>query len=204
MKLLLATHNPAKIKELTKGLRGLRDIQLLSLKDSHIADEPDETGTTFAENSVLKAKYYAHLAKMPVIADDGGIAIDVLDGEPGVRSKMWLGRSTTDKELIEYALTRLQNVPREKRTARMELVLTFYDPKANVVFAEKGGIEGRVAEKITSNFSPGFPFRALFIVNKYNKYYDELTDDEHHHINHRLQALNRLIPKITNYFARMK
>ncbi len=200
MNLLLATHNPAKIKELTKGLRKLINIQLLSLKDTHIIDEPKETGKTFAENSLLKAKYYAHRAKMPVIADDGGMVIDVLNGEPGVRSKMWLGRPAADKEFIEYTLTRLKDVPPEKRTARMEVVLTFYNPKTNHIFSEKGVIEGRIAEKVTTNFTPGFPFRALFIVSKYNKYYDELTDDEHHHINHRLQALKRLIPKIRNYF----
>lgn len=200
-RILLGTHNIAKIKELTHGLKPLIDkgIKIVTLNDLNINEEPKETGNTIEENSLLKAKFYARISNLPTIADDGGIFIDALNGEPGIKSNRWLGEKSTDRELIEYTLKKLKGIPFENRTARFTIRLTFYDPLNKKSFSKLGHIEGYIAEKTTSNWSPGFPYRALFIVKKFNKYYDELTEKEHTQVNHRLIAINRLIKNLEKY-----
>src|SRR4051812_15283266 len=124
-KLLIATHNPAKVAELSKGIKHyLNNVEIISLKELHISDEPEEIGKTFIENSRLKAEYYGNLAKLPAIADDGGLTIDALNGEPGIQSKRWLGRDATDQELIDYTLQKMKHIPSNKRTAQFKIALT--------------------------------------------------------------------------------
>jgi XTP/dITP diphosphohydrolase len=201
MKILLATHNPAKLTELTKAFTPLPESQitLISLKDLHIDLEPAETGKTFEDNSLLKAKYYAKITNLPTIGDDGGIAIGHLNGEPGVKSKRWLGRDATDEELIDYTLSQLQGVPRKMRGASMVLTLTFFDPATGTVLTETESIKGHIAESPSPRRTHGFPFRSLFIVDAYGKFYDELTLEEHAKINHRMKAAARLSTKLQNF-----
>src|SRR3989344_5109954 len=91
--LLIATHNTAKLKELKLGLRDLekQGVKIITLNDLKISKNPEETGKTFRENAILKAKFYADLTNLPTIADDGGIIIPLLNNEPGVKSRRWLG-----------------------------------------------------------------------------------------------------------------
>ncbi len=201
-RLLLATHNPAKVHELKIGLKPLEKagIEFVSLADLGIKDQPEETGTTFEENALLKAEFYANLARLPVVADDGGIAIESLDGEPGVKSRMWLGREASDEELINYTLKRLQGYPKAKRKAYFETCVLFYDPKTQASFFEKERLYGYITDKTSPKRIKGYPFRSLFIVlDLNNKYYDELTQEEHAKINHRLKAVKRLMQKIKPY-----
>lgn len=201
MKLLIATHNQAKLKEIRFALKSLtkQDIELISLKDLKIKREPKEDGKTFAENSLLKAKFYSKLSGYPTIADDGGLTIDILRGEPGVHSRRWLGYEGTDQELIRHALHRLKGVPKKKRQAQLQTCITFYDPHKNKVLSDTESIKGIIADKSSQKATNGYPYRALFIVKKYNKYYDELTDTEHTKINHRFKLLKRLSKKISSY-----
>lgn len=197
-KLLIATHNNAKLGELLMGVETLKNkgVEILSLNDLHVAEDPEETGMTFEENSVLKARFYGDLTGLPTIADDGGLRIDILGGEPGVKSKRWMGRDATDKELMAYALERLKDVPDEKRTAALQTTLTLYVPETGRTWSESEFIRGHIARKASGNPTDGYPYRALFIVREFGKYYDELTPGEHHRINHRLKALARLVKKI--------
>lgn len=197
-KLLVATHNPAKIAELSQFLQPLleQDIELVSLADLNITDEPEETGTTIEENAILKAKYYAEISNLPALADDGGFEIDALNGEPGVKSNMWLGYKATDRELIDHTLKRMKDVPADKRQARLILCLCYFNPNNQTCAIVQSSIDGYVAEKETSHFVPGFPFRALHLVKPFNKYYDELTPEEHEQGNHRRQAVRQIIPQI--------
>lgn len=201
MKLLIATHNQAKLKEICFALRSLTEqgIDLLSLKDLKIKREPKENGKTFSENSLIKAKFYAELSSYPTIADDGGLTIDILHGEPGVHSRRWLGYESTDQELIRYALHRLKGVPKKRRQAKLQTCITFYDPHKNKVLSDTESVRGEIADKSSQKATDGYPYRALFIVKKYNKYYDELTDTEHAKINHRFRLLKRLSKKISSY-----
>jgi XTP/dITP diphosphohydrolase len=200
MKLLIATTNPAKVTELKKYLEPLfhQGRKIVSLKDlNHDIEEPEETGTTLEENAELKARYYAEQTGLPALADDGGFEIDILNGEPGVKSNRWLGYKASDEELIAYTLKRLQGVPFKDRTARGALVLCYYNPQTGTLHRVREGIEGYMAEETSGRIIPGFPYRALFKVKAFgNKYYDELTEDEHNAINHRKKAVEQIIPLI--------
>lgn len=201
MKILIATHNPGKLEELRKALLPLErnDHQIVSLKELSIDSEPEETGTTFQENSLLKAKYYAKRSGIPTIADDGGLGINMLNGEPGVTSRRWKGYDATDEELIQYTLEKLKPYQGNNRSAYLQTCITFYDPKNQTAFSETEKIDGFIADKASNKRIEGYPFRALFIVKKFNKYYDELTGKEHEEINHRLKAAKRLAKKMGSY-----
>lgn len=202
MKLLLATHNPGKLGEMKQGLTALvkKGWQLLSLTDLQISKEPKETGQTFQDNAQLKAYYYANLAQMPVIADDGGFVIPYLNGEPGVRSARWLGENSDEAKLVEYTLLKLKNARGHQRVAYLELVMCFFDPAKNLTLFENEKIKGKVANKPTAKRLPGFPYRSLLIVDRFNKYYDELTEPEHHQVNHRFLALEKLQKQLLKYY----
>ena len=100
MKILLATHNPAKISSYKSKLSDL-GIDFVTLGDLGITDKFEENKSTFEENAKEKALYHYRLTKMPTIADDGGFEIDFLNGEPGVKSRRWLGYEATDEEIFE-------------------------------------------------------------------------------------------------------
>jgi XTP/dITP diphosphohydrolase len=202
-RLLIATHNPAKLEELKFGLKELeiQGIKLISLNDVRIEEEPEETGKTFQGNSELKARFYAKLTGLPTIADDGGLIIPYLNGGPGVKSRRWPGYEASDKELIDYTLLHLKGLKKSDRIAYLETCVTFFmpgHPKGDQIIFEQEKIKGHIAEKPTGRPTNGYPFRALFIVDEFNKYYDELTEAEHDKINHRYRALKKLTIKIKN------
>lgn len=211
-KLLLATTNKAKQEEITLGLQPLieKGVTIVSLNDYPHFEEPEETGATFVENAKLKAKYYAEKIGLPALADDGGLMIDALGGEPGVKSRRWPGYAATDLELIHYALNKMKTIPDTKRTAELRTCLCFYTPHnipslrgvskgRGVYICEQESIEGSITQKPLTMETNGYPYRALFKVTKYNKFYDELTPEEHDAINHRLLALKRLLHQIEKY-----
>jgi len=198
-KILIASTNPGKIAEIKTGLQILKDkgVDILILSDVIVGkDQPEETGKTFQENAMIKAKFYAQLTGLPVLADDGGLVIPYLNNEPGVRSKRWLGYDADDEELIQFTLYNLRGCTGTKRIAFLETCLCFYDPKTGKTIFEKEKIAGHISEEPTKKRVAGFPYRALLIVDKYNKFYDELTKEEHKQVNHRLIALKRLTKKI--------
>lgn len=199
-KILIATTNCAKLKEIKQGLTPLEKlgIKILNLNDLTINKKPKETGKTFKENAKLKAKFYAKLTKLPTIADDGGLIIPFLNNQPGVKSRRWLGYEASDEELINFTLKKLKNLPFEKRKAYLETCVCFYHPQKKLFLYQQEKIEGYIAKKPSPRRIEGYPFRALFIVKKFNKYYDELTEEEHEEINHRLKAVKKLINLLTD------
>ena len=197
-KILIATHNQGKLEELKMGLGELekKGIKIFTLTDVGVEKDPEETGKTFQENAVLKARYYGTLTNLPTIADDGGLIIPFLNNEPGIKSKRWMEREATDLELIGHTLHNLRGCTGKKRIAYLQTCLCFYDPRTEQTLTEQEKIKGHISEKAGNRPTNGYPYRALFIVEKYNKYYDQLTEDEHHEVNHRLIALKRLTKKI--------
>ncbi len=198
MKLLIATHNPAKKRELGEGFVSLipSGVKFLSLDDLRIKNDPKETGKTFLENARLKAHYFAKLSNLPTVADDGGIEIDALAGKPGVHSKRWLGRDATDKEMIDYTMQQLRDIPVQKRTAQFTVCLYYYNPLTGFETSVTEYIKGHISSVASDLARKGFPYRAVFIVDTYNKYYDELSGEEHAAVNHRLKAVKKLTPFI--------
>ncbi|MBI3620385.1 hypothetical protein HY214_04575 [Candidatus Roizmanbacteria bacterium] len=196
--LVIATKNSAKFTEISRAINRLeRDkVRLLSLNDFPRVEEPVETGKTFKDNAFLKAKHYAELTGAPCLSDDAGLSIDILNGEPGVRSRRWPGHEASDQELIDFTLQKLKGVPRKKRSAKLQLCLCFYDPQTKIALFEEAATGGYIAEKPLSNFTPGYPFRAVFIVDRFHKYYQRLTPEEHELVNHRFLAATKLAKKI--------
>lgn len=201
--LLIATTNKAKLEELKLGLKELekQGIKILTLNDVLVEKTPEETGKTFCENAQIKAMFYGEVTGLPTLADDGGLIIPSLNNEPGVKSRRWLGYEASDEELISYTLKRLKNYNLQKRKAYLQTCICFYIPKSpeGIIICQQEKIKGYIAQKPSGKATIGYPFRALFIVEKYNKYYDELTEEEHNKINHRLKALKKLVKKIKIY-----
>ncbi len=199
MKLLIATTNPGKLTEIKRFLAGL-PIELVGLKDVGIVDVVEETGSTFEENAILKAKYYCQKSGLPTLADDGGFEIDALDGQPGVKSHRWIhrDREDTDEELIAYTLEKMKDLPREKRGAQLRLVLALIFPDGRQYTVEEK-TRGIVAEKPSDHRTSGFPYRSLLFLSEINKYYDHnlLIPEETERFNHRKRALDKLKPILT-------
>ena len=202
MKLLIATKNPGKAREMKMFLGDGFDIVCLA----DLTDSPDieENGNTFEENALLKAKFYFDWSGIQSIADDAGLEIDYLNGEPGVKSRRWPGYEATDEELIEMALKKLVGVPQEKRTARLRTVGTYYDGKNTI--SRTAAIEGYIVTEYSGNCEKGYPFRSIFWVPKFsakggsasggNKLYQDLTHEEHEQINHRKVVYGQLAADI--------
>ena len=197
-KLLIATTNPGKLAEIRGFLSDL-PLELVSLADVGITEKVEETGATFEENAILKATYYAKKSGLPTIADDGGLEIDALAGQPGVKSHRWIhgDRDDSDEELIQYALDRLKDVEEGKRGAQLRLVLALVLPSGEVFTAEEK-IRGIVPQKASDFRHIGFPYRSLLFLPEIGKYYnhDELTATETETYNHRKIALDILKPII--------
>lgn len=204
-KLLVATSNPAKLAEIRKILSDL-PITCVSLSDLGITHVVEETGETFEENAVKKAREYAELSHLPTLADDGGLEIDALGGAPGVHSHRWVheDREDTDEELIQYAIEKMKNVPQRERGAQLRLVLAFVTPDREEALTSEGAIRGIIAEKPSSYRRQGFPYRSLLYLPEIGKFYnhDELTPEEDDAYNHRKRALEKLKPEITEYFSK--
>ena len=198
-KLLIATTNPGKLAEIKQFLSDL-PLELVGLSDVGITDHPEETGISFQENAILKAKYYAEKSKLPTLADDGGLEIDALNGEPGVKSHRWIhsDREDTDEELIKYTLDRMKDIVDTNRGAQLRLVLALVLPSSEV-FTSEEKVRGIIPREASKTRFPGFPYRSLLFLPEINKYYnhDELTVTETETYNHRKKALEILKPILT-------
>jgi len=196
--LLVATHNEGKLKEISSIIEKLypKRFNLFSLNDKSITSEPVENGKNFCENSLIKAKYYAKIAQIPVIVDDAGLEINALHGEPGIHSRRWPGHKATDEELIYYALKKMANIPTEKRGAQLTTCLSYFDPDSHILIQRSMSIKGIISKKASEKRYPGYPYKSLFIVSAYKKFYGELTEQEHKEINHRHIALSLIFKKV--------
>lgn len=198
-KLLIATTNPGKILEYKILLSGL-EINLTSLKEEVIALDIEEDGKTFEENAIKKAKEYRAISNLPVLADDGGLEIDYLNGEPGVLSRRWPGYEASDQELIAMTLTKLAGVEWDKRKARLKVVIALAFPNDNKIYTSEGVKEGYIRKNPLGS-TPGYPFRSLFYLPELGKTYSEIPMEEEAKIAHRAEALKKLLPILKNKLA---
>jgi len=165
------------------------------LDDLNIHEHPEETGKTFEENAVIKAKFYHEKAGMPVLADDGGIEIDYLNGEPGVKSRRWPGYEATDEELVAMTFKKLKGIPREKRGAQLRAVIAVAFGKNNIHTTE-GVWRGSIVEERSkmARLIPGYPFRSVFWIPETQTVLGELPFEEEVRIGHRRKAIERALP----------
>lgn len=199
--LLIATTNPGKLAEISKFLSDL-PIRLIGLIEAGIHERVEETGSTFKENAITKAKFYAKKSGLPTLADDGGLEIDALGGEPGVKSHRWVheDREDSDEDLIQYTLKRMRGLPRARRGAQLRAVLALALPNGEVHTAE-GVIRGVIPVKPSATRIAGFPYRSLLYLPQINKFYntDDLSPQENDYYNHRKKALAELKPIIKKF-----
>ncbi len=204
MKLLIATTNPGKLTEIRRFLSDL-PVELVSLDDVGIKERVEETGKTFEENAILKAKFYAEKSNLPTIGDDGGFEIDAFRGEPGIKSHRWIhgDREDTDEELIEYTFKRMRGLPSSKRGAQLRAVLALALPDGEVHTAT-AATHGLVPESPSGDRVPGFPYRSILFIPEIGKFYnhDKLTRDETERYNHRKRALDQLKPIIRSLLTK--
>lgn len=191
MDVIIASNNQGKIKEFKK-LFSCLDINVLSLSDINLNIEIDETGKTFLENALIKAKTIHDITSMPVIADDSGLEVYALDNKPGVYSARFFKNGATDEENNCFLLKQLENI--EDRRARFVCVIVFYNDKKMQFYCE-GICEGEISK--TFNGENGFGYDPLFLVNK--KSYAQMNVDEKNEISHRGKAFKILKNKIVEF-----
>lgn len=193
-KILVATTNPGKKAELSAMLDA--DVQWVSLADFENVAEIVEDGATFAENARKKALGYAKTTGLWTLADDSGLVIDALGGEPGVKSARFCGEKLSDRKLLDYknmakVLELLKDVPTEKRTARFICRLCLASPQ-KVLIETEGILEGIIAKKeIGTN---GFGYDPIFFVQSLDKTVAQLSREEKNAISHRGNAIRDLKP----------
>lgn len=185
-KLLIATHNPGKLREFAELLRGL-PYDLVTLADLSIQEDVEESGATIAENARLKAASYSQQSGILTLADDSGLEVDALGGDPGVRSKRYAGPNKSDAERNAYLLSLLKDVPPGKRTARFRCVIAISAPDGEVRYSD-GTCEGEIA--FDSRGTNGFGYDPIFIVSGRGMRMAELPEEEKNRISHRARAAN--------------
>ena len=164
-KLLLATNNKAKVREYQSLLRGI-PYELVTLAEQGITTEVDEVGETLEENARLKATALAAESRLLSLADDSGLEVDALGGEPGPLSARYAGEGASDKERISYLLTRLKDVPGEERTARFRCVIAIAAPDETVELCS-GECRGLIT--LAPRGSHGFGYDPVFYLPELDK-----------------------------------
>ena len=192
MKLVLASKNPKKLKEMNEILSAL-GIEVCLQADVGVDIDVEETGTTFEENSLLKAKAVMEASGLPAIADDSGLCVDALNGAPGVYSARYGGEGLDDVGRYRLLLENMRGMP---RAAKFVSVITCCFPNGDVI-TSRGECLGTIA------FAPqgegGFGYDPIFFVPKLKKTFAQLTAEEKNAISHRGKALEAFRTELENY-----
>lgn len=186
MRLLIGTNNAGKVEEVRECIAHL-PIELVTPDHVGITGKPEESGTTFAENALLKARYFFRQALHPTVADDSGILVNALPGELGVSTRRWgLGPDVSDEEWIAYFLKRMQGIV--DRRATFHSVIAFIDGEGREQFFD-GRCDGVITDTIETASLPGLPFDGCFRPEGYPCVFGALSVQEKNKISHRGRAL---------------
>jgi len=192
-KLVLASRNPGKLRELSALLDESR-YKIIPQADFNVP-EVAETGTTFVENAIIKARHAAQYSGLAALADDSGIVVDALNGEPGVRSARFSGSDASDESNNILLVEKLRSVPEAQRSARYQAVIVYMrnaaDPSPIIC---EGSWEGIIV--LEAKGSGGFGYDPYFYLPDYGCTSAELSADEKNRISHRGQALRLLLEKL--------
>lgn len=192
-KLVLASRNPGKLRELSALLDESR-YKIIPQADFNVP-EVAETGTTFVENAIIKARHAAQYTGLAALADDSGIVIDALNGEPGVHSARFSGSDASDESNNILLVEKLRSVPEAQRSARYQAVIVYMrnaaDPSPIIC---EGSWEGIIV--LEAKGSGGFGYDPYFYLPDYGCTSAELSADEKNRISHRGQALRLLLEKL--------
>jgi len=187
MKFVLATANPGKVKEMSDILSAF-EFDFVTRNELGIDMEVEETGCTFLENALLKAQALCEATGLPAIADDSGLMVEALDGQPGVYSSSFGGTELSDTERCAYLLSKLQN--REQRRAKFVCTIVCYFPDATYIVSQ-GECPGEIIEILRGE--NGFGYDPVFLVDGLSKTMAELSATEKNAISHRGKALEKFV-----------
>lgn len=193
--LLIATNNAGKLSEL-RNILGELPINLLTLSDLEIVEDIAETGNTFEENAAIKAAGFARLAKLPTLADDSGLAIDSLDGRPGIFSARYAGENASDEDRIRKVLSEMEAA--QTRTARFVSATALSDADGNIIASVEGTCEGTIIDEPRG--ASGFGYDPIFLPDGFDKTFAELDAETKNRISHRGNALSKIIPFLRGFF----
>jgi XTP/dITP diphosphohydrolase len=188
--LLLATNNSKKLQEIRLILGEDFHGKIYAAGDFAQVNEPEETGSTFAENARLKAEHYARATRLPALADDSGLVVDALGGRPGVYSARY---APTDGEKITRLLEEMKSVPEGERSARFVCALCLSLPDGRFIEVE-GTLEGSIGDAPTGNM--GFGYDPVFVVASGEQTLAELEPGVKNSISHRASAMKKLRPHL--------
>lgn len=194
MKLLLASRNRKKLAELRRILApAMPDVEVVGLDDVEQYDEVPESGATFAENALIKAREGNRRTGLPTVADDSGLEVDALNGMPGVLSARWAGRHGDDEANLRLVLDQVSHVPDARRTAAFVCVVAYVDGEREVLTG--GRMPGRLVR--SPRGANGFGYDPIFLPDGYDRTSAELSVDEKDAISHRGQALRALARELS-------
>lgn len=189
MKVVLASQNRHKLAEI-QAILDRYDMELVLQSDLGIHIDVDETGTTFEENSELKARAVMEATGLPAIADDSGLCVDVLGGAPGIFSARYGAPAcVTDRDRLNFLLKNLRGVRSEERTARFVCVITLLYPDGRKLVA-RGTCEGMIAREPSGD--DGFGYDPIFYIPRMGCTFAQMRADQKNAISHRANALNQL------------
>lgn len=183
-KLLLATSNPGKIREYRLLLDGLGYL-ITTPPEEGIAEAIAESGSTYEQNAQLKAVVYARSSRLTTLADDSGLEVDALNGEPGIQSARFAGEAATDTEKVRLLLAKLQGVPWERRTACFKCVIAIVGPRGRAEIC-RGECHGMIA--LEPRGTNGFGYDPIFVLPETGKTMAELPAEIKNQISHRARA----------------
>ena len=186
--LLLASMNPGKLQEMKELVAGL-PFRVFCPVELGIRESPEETGATFIENAILKARHYARRSGRLTVADDSGLSVDALDGGPGLYSSRFGGPGATDADRNRLLLEKLVGVPAERRGARFTSAVAVVQD-GEVLFQTEASVEGRIAE--APRGPNGFGYDPLFFYPPFGRTFGEVAPQEKARVSHRGQAFARL------------
>lgn len=183
--IVFATGNQDKMREIREILEGL-DANILSMKEAGIEADIEENGTTFEENAMIKARAVASRTDAVVLADDSGLEIDYLGGEPGIYSARYMGEDTPYEVKNRELLSRLAGVPKERRGARFVCAVAAVFPDGTS-FTKRGTVEGYIGEAPAGE--NGFGYDPIFYADEYGCSTAEMTREQKNAVSHRGNAL---------------
>lgn len=188
MKLVIASRNKKKIEELKRILKDL-DITILSVNDFPNLEEVIEDGKTFDENALKKARYVCQKTGLPALADDSGVEVEALGGQPGVKSARYAGDSATDEDNLKKLLKELEGIPFDKRNAQFVCCIALVFPEGEE-YLFWGYVKGKISE--VPRGSQGFGYDPVFIPDAFQITFAEMKPHEKDRLSHRKKAVDRL------------
>lgn len=192
MKVIAATKNKGKIREMREIFAPL-GIEIIPQREAGIEIDPEETGSTFNENALIKARAVRMVCDYPVLADDSGLCVDCLDGAPGVFSSRYAGKGATDSDKIEKLLSEIGD--NENRRAHFSTCIAFITEEDEEIVTE-GRVEGYITDKPQGE--NGFGYDPVFFSDELGKTFANATDEEKNSVSHRGRALRKLYEILKN------